>query len=232
MHETTFIACDHCHTEGDVELSPLGSNGPLVCPNCGQLITMIGVEPWRSQIENRVAEMARRQRIGAIGTRKQSFGQSDTDVDRDGREAELAACLLLCPGYRQEWFHSDGPNRGCDLPAEWTSLPKPVEVKQTRYCDERRGCLIVRPPRHTPGLMRPEYIDDSFYLLMHGQRGLYTLLGWADREHLLTVGYLNPVPVRPGQRECWGMHWRQMRPAQSLISVLSIPPFTTRRMPA
>jgi len=210
MNETTFIACEHCHTEGHVQLPPTGSIGPLVCPNCSHLVTMIGVEPWRPRIEQGVAKMARRQRVGMIGTRKQSWGQSETDVDRDGREAELAACLLLCPGYREEWLETDGPNRGCDLPTPWTLLPKPVEVKQTRYCDDHRGCLIIRPPRHTPGPMRTAYIDDCFYLLMHGQQGLYTLLGWADRPLLLAAGELNPVPVRQGQRECWGMHWSQL----------------------
>ena len=223
MHETTFIACEHCQSEGHVLLPPLGSDGLLVCPNCGRLVTMIGVEPWRSQIEQRIAEMARRQHSGAIGTRKQSYGQSDTAVDRDGREAELAACLLLCPGHRDQWLRADGPNRGCDLPAEWTQLPKPVEVKQTRYCDDRRGCLIVRPPRNTPGPMRTEYIDDCLYVLMHGQQGLYTLLGWADRPLLLLAGELNPIPVRPGQRECWGMHWSRLYSLDALPAMRGEP---------
>jgi hypothetical protein len=121
---------------------------------------------------------------------------------------------------RQRWLAAHGPNRGNDLPCEWTLLPKPVEVKQTRYCDERRGCLIVRPPRNTPGSMRPEYVDDCIYVLMHGQQGLFTLLGWTDRSHLLSAGQLNPIPVRPGQRECWGMHWRRLRPAGSLWDLL------------
>lgn len=223
MNETTFIACDNCQAEGHVELPPQGSRGPLLCPNCGRLVTMIGVEHWRPRIENRVLEMAHRQRAGTIGTRKQSWGQSDTDVDRDGREAELAACLLLCPGRRETWFQADGANRGCDLPAEWTLLTKPIEVKQTRYCDERRGYLIVRPPRHTPGPMRTEYIDDCLYVLMHGQQGLYTLLGWADRPLLLAAGELNPVPVRPGQRECWGIHWRRLYSVESLTFRLPVP---------
>lgn len=220
MSEITFAACGTCQAEGHVEMPPIGSAGPLICLNCGRLLNMIGVEPWRSRIEQRVAEMARRQRVGVIGTRKQSFGQSDTDVDRDGREAELAACLLLCPGYRETWFHADGPNRGGDLPAQWTGLSKPVEVKQTRYRDPRRGYLLVRPPRYTPGPMRPEYIDDCLYVLMHGQQGLYAMLGWADRPMLLSAGELNPVPVRPGQRECWGIHWSRLHDVESLISFL------------
>jgi hypothetical protein len=171
---------------------------------------MVAVDHWRPQIEQRVATMAYKQKAGIIGSRKQSYGQSDTDIDRDGFEAELAACLLICPGYREEWFKNDAPNRGCDLPTKWTLLSKPVEVKQTRYCDDRRGYLIVRPPRGTPGAMKSDYIDDCFYVLMYGQNGLYTLLGWADRQLILTAGKLNPVPVRPGQRECWGIHWKRM----------------------
>lgn len=220
MSETTFIACSHCHAEGHVIMPPLGAAGPLACPNCARLVTMIGVEPWRPRIEAMVAQMAQRQRVGVIGTRKQSLGQSDETIDRDGREAELAACLLLCPGYRDSWLESGGPNRGCDLPTAWTSLPKPVEVKQTRYCDSRRGYLLIRPPRHTPGPMRIEYIDDSLYALMHGQNGLYRLLGWADRQLLLAAGVPNPVPVRFGQRECWGIHWSDLHSPDCLRTLL------------
>ena len=220
MTETTFIACAACGSEGEVSLPPLEAQGPLVCTHCGALISMISVRPWQAYIERRVAEFAERQRSGRLGTRKQSLGQSDQSIDRDGREAELAACLLLCPGQRHQWQAADGPNRGNDLPSAWTLLPKPTEVKQTRYCDDRRGCLIVRPPRHTPGRMRPEYVDDCLYVLMHGQNGLFTLLGWTDRDHLLSVGELNPIPVRPGQRECWGMHWRKLRSSSSLLDLL------------
>jgi hypothetical protein len=216
MHDITFAACQKCQAEGEVGLPPCGAVGPLMCPNCRSLISSVSVTPWHSHIEGRVAGFAERQSSGQIGTRKQATLQSDSTLDRDGLEAELAACLILCPGQRESWLAASGPNRGTDLPTEWTLLPRPVEVKQTRYCDERRGCLIVRPPRNTPGPMRPEYIDDSIYVLMHGQQGLYTFLGWTSRHHLLSSGRPNPIPVRPGQRECWGMHWRQLRPLQSL----------------
>ena len=151
MREVTFVACGNCEAEGDVTLPAAGSKGPLVCLHCGALISMISVEPWHGDIEQRVTEFAERQQSGQLGTRKQSLGQSDQNIDRDGREAELAACLLLCPGQRHLWRTADGPNRGNDLPADWTELPRPVEVKQTRYCDSHRGYLLVRPPRNTPG---------------------------------------------------------------------------------
>ncbi len=217
MADITFAACDRCESEGNVQLPVPGALGPLVCLNCASLISAISVEPWHDHIEHRVAEFEARHRAGTLGSRKQAIGQSDSDIDRDGLQAELSACLLLCPGMRQRWVETSGPNRGNDLPPGWTGLPKPVEVKQTRYCDDRRGCLIVRPPRNTPGAMRPEYIDDSLYILLFGQNGLFTLLGWADRDHLLRAGQLNPIPVRPGQRECWGMHWRRLLPPNSLL---------------
>ena len=224
MPDVTFVACGNCEAEGEVMLPAVGTQGPLVCIHCGALISMISVRPWQAFIESRVADFARRQQSGELGTRKQSLTQSDPSIDQDGREAELAACLLLCPGQRHLWVTTDGPNRGNDLQTEWTQLPQPVEVKQTRYCDDRRGCLIVRPPRNTPGRMRPEYIDDCIYVLMHGQQGLFTLLGWTDREHLLAAGRLNPIPVRAGQRECWGMHWQRLRLPHALLDLL--PPST------
>lgn len=219
MSDVTFAACEHCEIEGEVELPRLDSNGPLICPNCQNLLTMISVIPWQSHVEARVNAFSQRQRNREIGTRKQATLLSDPAISRDGLEAEMAACLLICPGKRLDWWEADGPNRGNDLPQLLTGLPKPIEVKQTRYCDERRGCLIVRPPRWTPGRMRPEYIDDSIYVLMHGQSGLFRLLGWTHREHLMDVGYLNPVPVRAGQRECWGMHWKELLPPASLLDL-------------
>jgi hypothetical protein len=97
-------------------------------------------------------------------------------------------------------------------------LDKPVEVKQTRYHDQRRGYLLVRPPRRTPGAMLPQYVDDAYYVLLHGQHCRFTLCGWTDRERLIRDGKLNPVPVRPGQRECWGIHWTNLRPLDELVA--------------
>lgn len=234
MADETFAACEACGAEGQLLLPAVAAGGPLACPNCGELISTIGVAPWHHHIEQRVADFAARQRSGRIGTRKQSLQQSDSALDRDGLQAELAACLLICPGQRQQWLQTSGPNRGSDLPRDWTQLPKSVEVKQTRYRDERRGFLLVRPPRHTPGRMRTDYIDDSLYVLLHGLNGLFTLLGWTDREHLLSAGCLNPVPVRPGQRECWGLHWRRLRPLRTLFDTLATPkdrPCTTPSFP-
>ena len=145
--------------------------------HCGALITAISVRPWQAFIELRVADFARRQQSGELGTRKQSLTQSDPAIDQDGREAELAACLLLCPGQRHLWVTTDGPNRGNDLQTEWTQLPQPVEVRQTRYCDDRRGCLHRATAAPHAGSLRPEYIDDCIYVLMYGQEGLVHAVG-------------------------------------------------------
>lgn len=226
MINETFVACETCHSEGEMELpmaGSTGSQGPLCCVHCRSVITIVSVHPWRPWLEDQVRHKDQLHRSGQLRSRRQARGpeQSELRIDLDGLEAELAACLLLCPAFRDAWWVSRGPNRGMDLPRLWTGLPRPVEVKQTRYRDEHRGYLIVRPPRNTPGPMRTDHIDDSLYVLMHGQDGLYTLVGWADRQLLLERGRLNPVPVLwPGQRQCWGVHWSQLYPPQDLVGLM------------
>ena len=214
MSDVTFISCQRCGAEGDIELPPRGTVGPLVCPQCDALVNMISVAAWHEHIERRVAGFAERQRTGSIGSRKQAMEQSDIAIDRDGLQAELAACLLLCPGMRNRWLTTGGPNRGNDLPPDWTLLPTPTEVKQTRYCDDRRGCLIVRPPRRTPGPMRAEYIDDCVYVLMHGQHG----------------GLLGPKRASPRDRTASGTR-RLRRRRQRVVPLFRIehPPVALQR---
>ena len=223
MTDQTFAVCESCPAEGTVELPPVGTLGPLLCPICHGLMTIVDIEPWRAAVEARVQRKAALVAGKALGTRRQSRRQSDTAIDRDGLEAELAACLLLCPGYRAQWLESGGPNRGADLPAAWTLLGKPVEVKATRHYSGRHGHLLVRPPRWTPGAMRPAYIEDCLYVLMLVQGTLQTLLGWTDRKHFLTHGALNPVPVHAGQRECWGIHWSHLLRPRLLVRLLPTP---------
>jgi len=177
------------------------------------------VRKWESVIEEKVAYMMTLQACGAVGSRKQDGSRSDEEVSRDGLQAELAAVLMLCPGYRQVWLGRSGPNRGCDLPTKWTGLPKPVEVKMTRYYGDKTGYLVIRPPRWTPGPMRLRYIDDSLYvLLLRTDRDYwFRLLGWADKSLLAERGTPNPLPIGPGQRETWGLHWRQLFDPQTLL---------------
>lgn len=213
-----WVRCNYCGSEGDVSLPEPGKrHGLLACPSCGRPITEINVAVFAPWIQEQVARKNHLHVIGKLGSRKQAIGQSDMDIDRDGMAAELAACLLICPGYFEVWKASQGPNRGRDLPREWTGLSKPCEVKQTRYKDFSRGYLLVRPPRWTPGAMRPEYIDDSIYVLLCGQPYHYEAVGWIDRDGLLACGLLNPVPVRQGQRQCWGVHWSRLYAMESLF---------------
>jgi len=221
VFRTVTARCIPCDSEGELQLPPPGTVGPLACPNCGRVIREVHVHQWRPLIEARARRMARLQAAGVVGTRKQSLRQTDWEIDWDGREAELAACLILCPGHLEDWLRQEGANRGCDLRPEWTGLSKPIEVKHTRYCTSEKGYLLVRPPRGTPGPMLPQYIEDVLYVLMIGQHGVMCAAGWADRRHLIEEGQLNPVPVRHGQRQCWGIHWMKLWNLDDMVLLYS-----------
>lgn len=191
----------------------------LRCPACRGLVTTVDVSAAAEWVETQVDRKRQLSREGRLRTRKQSTRESDEEIDRAGLSAELAACAMLCPAFLYEWIkaaQSMRNNRGRDLRCCWTGLNKPVEVKYTRYQDERRGFLLVRPPRGRPGRMRREYIDDSFYVLVVGTPWQHTLIGWTDRQGLLIEGQRNPVPVQSGQRESWGIHWSRLRDPQRL----------------
>lgn len=215
------VSFEHCgHTERFPFSEAAVHHGPLRCARCNAVITAIDVTGAGGWIEAQVARKRQLADVGQLATRKQSSRQSDEEIDRDGLSAELAACVLLCPGSMNKWRKAAEictGNRGRDLLRSWTGLMKPVEVKHTRYQTENLGVLLVRPPRQTPGRMREEYIDDAYYILMVGQPYEHQLVGWTDREGLIRDGTLNPVPVKPGQRECWGIHWSKLRPLEELI---------------
>lgn len=226
-----YVQCDECGSEGETDIEPLMMPGVLACPECGEPVVNVDIGNYADWVESRVAEKARMQARG-MGTRKQAGNRSDTDIDRDGLAAELAAALILFPGKVAEYMAMPlTGNRGRDFPTSLTGLPLPVEVKQTRHRSDKTGCLILRPPRMTPGHMRLEYLDDSIYLLLHGQPFRYSVLGWIDREGLIRDGKANPVPVRPGQRETWGCHWSKLRPLAELaerIGTVKTPRITAK----
>ena len=85
------------------------------------------------------------------------------------------------------------------------------EVCYTNNCG-REEEPRARNQHHSSQVQR----HDCLYVLMYGQQGFYTMLDWADRQLLLAAGKLNPVPVRPGQRECWGIHWSRLNAVESL----------------
>lgn len=213
------VGCDHCGETHGLDLTNASLTSFLRCVHCGNLITCVDVSSEGDWIESQVVRKRRLAERGQLGTRKQSRRQSDSDIDRDGLSAELAACTILCPLAFEKWRRSAegmSDNRGRDLLRTWTGLDRPVEVKHTRYHDDERGFLIVRPPRHAPGRMRAEYIEDAYYVLLTGEPFQHTMLGWIDRTGLLQDGRLNPVPVRTGQRESWGVHWSKLRPLEPL----------------
>jgi len=212
------IGFRHCGKERTLEL-PDPNSSQLRCQQCGALIRCVNVSSARDWIESQVARKRQLAERGRLGTRKQSMRQSDSGIDRDGLSAELAACAILCPVAFARWQRTAAKsqgNRGRDLLRTWTGLDRPAEIKHTRYQDGRRGFLIIRPPRNTPGGIRAEYVDNAYYVLMTGAPFEHTALGWIDRKGLLQEGQLNPVPLRGSQRECWGIHWSKLRPLDEL----------------
>jgi hypothetical protein len=220
------IAFDHCDQRQSVDpLAVSGASGHLCCQICQAAITSVDVSDFSEWIEQQVAHKRELAQRGQLGTRKQATARSDEEIDRDGLSAELAACSLLCPGSLTAWQNAaerQKNNRGRDLLRTWTRLNRAVEVKHTRYHDDQRGFLLIRPPRRTRGRMKPEYIDNSYYVLMVGQPYDQAAVGWTDREGLLREGQLNPVPVRSGQRESWGMHWSKLRPIVELVERIGL----------
>jgi hypothetical protein len=219
--------CPNCSKTCDIATAELPTRRSfLTCDGCGRCVTRLDVSDFSGWVDEQVRIKRSLQERGWLGSRKQAVKQSDADIDRDGLAAELAACLLLAPAWVTKWqqlAEAGVSNRGRDLLPRWTELDKPVEVKHTRYRDDRRGFLLVRPPRWTPGEMRPEYLDDAYYVLLHsgggnGSTSVYdlTLSGWTDRDGLLRDGVRNPVPIGNGQRECWGIHWSKLRPLDEL----------------
>src|SRR5262249_20256504 len=145
--------------------------------------------------------------------------QSDAEIDADGLTAELIACLVLCPDRLAPWrmaVERGGNNRGCDLPAEWTGLDKPIEVKSTPYYSSNRGHLLVRPPPRSGKKMCVEFVDDCYYVLLIGEHCRFCLMGWTDRAGFLAHKQTNPVGRREGQSECWGVHWSKLKSLHSL----------------
>lgn len=221
-----YVSYEHCGQSHQVKLTD-GSfqRGPLRCCQCNAAITGVDVSGSQSWIELQVERKRGLAQDGRLGTRKQATRQTDEQIDRDGLSAELAACSILCPRSLTAWCkatEASKGNRGRDLLRRWTGLNKAVEVKHTRYHDAERGFLLVRPPRQTPGRMRVDYIDDALYVLMAGEPFQHRFVGWTDRDRLISNGRLNPVPIQPGQRESWGMHWSQLEPIDELAAATGV----------
>lgn len=214
---TIYLKCRDCGAEGDASLPT--TPGQLSCPSCSGVPSMIGVASFAEHIETGVERMAELLRNRVIGTRKQDKSRTDAEIDRDGRSAELAACVAFCPWKINDYLQMVGePNRGNDLPMQWTGFDKPLEVKQTRHRTANTGCLLVRPPRMTPGPIKQEHIDDSYYVLLTGCNYLFCIEGWTDRDGIIATGQRNPWGVRPGQRQCIAVHWSHLKPLPIIIN--------------
>jgi hypothetical protein len=216
------ISFEHCDRQHELKLADAHRfHGPLRCEQCNEIVSGVDVSGAVAWIESQVARKRELAQAGQLATRKQSTHRSDEAIDRDGLSAELAACVMLCPGSLDSWRKAAGGskgNRGRDLLRRWTGLNKPIEVKHTRYQDAERGFLLVRPPRQTPGRMREEYVDDAYYVLLVGEPFRHEIVGWTDREGMIRDGRLNPVPIQAGQRESWGLHWSRLRPLDELVA--------------
>lgn len=216
-----LIECSHCGSRGHVTLPENGGYGLLACPECGESPSMIDVSGWREFVVEAADRKQRAQSRGLIRTRKQGTIHSDRQINIDGLAAELAGCLLLSPGSLAQYMRiamAGGNNRGRDLVPAITGLLRPVEVKQTRYNDDRRGFLLVRPPLGSGKKMFPHLLDDSYYVLLCGQEYRFRAAGWMDVVGLRAYGQLNPVPVSEGQCECWGIHWSKLWPLRLLAN--------------
>jgi len=187
--------------------------GQLVCQTCDRLISVLDTSPFSSWIDKEVDRKRDLQASGQLKTRIQTNLQDDQEIDRDGLHAEIAACLVLCPHRLLDWQNaatSNQNNRGGDLPSDWTGLSKPIEIKFTRYFSSKLGYLLVRPPSGQGKAMKPDFIDDAYYLLLTRQQGMMQVLGWIDRTEFLARKKIDPVGRSAAQVECWGVLWRDL----------------------
>ena len=189
------------------------SSGQLVCSKCERLISIVDPASIKGFVEKQVERKRRLQESGELQTRIQTTIQDDQASDRDGRFAEFASCIAICPNRLSEWtvsVASNEKNRGSDLPAEWTGLSKPIEIKFTRYFSEKSGYLIIRPPSGECRFMKPEFVDDAFYILLTLRDNLIQILGWIDRNEFIAKKKADPVGRKGKQIECWGVHWKDL----------------------
>ena len=188
-------------------------HGPVTCQRCDRLVDDWQVTEWDAWIHGQV--VAKRE----LPTRKQSLRQGDDQISEIGLKAELICCLALCPQHLADWQQSTasgGKNRGNDLRAEWLGSPKPIEVKQTPYCSDKKGFLLLRPPSGQRQMLE-EYVDDCWYVLVITHHNEFRLKGWTDRNGFLDRHKTNPTgPLQPGQVECWGVLWSDLKGMETL----------------
>jgi len=201
------VGCMICKRRQRIDLSQL-DDGQLHCQKCDRLISIVDTSPMNSWIEQEVERKKRLQKSGELQTRIQTTDQNDQEIDRDGLHAEFASCAVLCPSRIADWQQSASSsqnNRGQDFPKQWTSLPKPTEIKYTHYFSNNRGYLLIRPPSGKGSNMKSEFVDDAIYFLLTNKGCHYKILGWVDREQFLNRKKIDPVGRKGNQVECWGV---------------------------
>lgn len=215
-----------CHGSKTISLIDL-TDGPLICQKCDRMISIVDTKPLASWIEREVMRKKTLLDSGQLRTRIQTTGQNDQEIDRDGLHAEFATCIALCPNQienLQAAASSNQKNRGRDIPTTWSGLPKPVEIKFTRYFSNNKGFLLIRPPSGGGSNMENQFIDDSIYMLLTKHNGTYKILGWVDKEEFLMKKEVDPVGRTGKQVECWGVLWKHL----TGLSKLPIPNQTNR----
>ena len=206
------VGCRICQGSREIEMKDLIA-GQIICQKCNQLISVVDTSPMDSWIEKEVERKRKLQASGKLRTRIQSTKHSDQEIDRDGLHAEFAACLVLCPRRLVDWQHaaqSNKKNRGRDLPKDLTGLSKHVEIKSTPCYNDNVGHLLIRPPSSQGRVMKPAFVDDSYYFLLSKDQSLVHILGWVDRIEFLKRKRINPVGKKRFQVECWGVFWKKL----------------------
>ncbi len=229
------LFCRTCKRDGLLDPARwAGRPGPVWCFHCRRQIDVVDVSRWAAWVAGQVERKRQLQDAGRLFSRKQAAHKTDGEADSDGTAGELAACLLLCPGFLGEWQQAAErgiSNRGRDLLPFWTCLPKPAEVKFTRIRRERWGYLLERPPAGGGFRMRPGYVSDSLYFLVQPCGPRLSLGGWVDRNRFLQRRVENPWGIQPGKTECWGVHWSRLEPPDRLpepahVNYAVLPPTT------
>jgi len=210
-----------CDTSFKVETKPDRTSGYLQCPKCQQIMPSVSIAPWKVWLH----ELAL---IHAQQLHDRSYPRGDSrQFSVDGAAAELAACLILCPGHIEDYRElaaSTGRNIGKDLLGAWIGYQKDFEIKWTQYCSENAGILFVRRPVGQVDVVPSRDLVDSIYVLLHGTGEWYRASCWADRELLLKKGERNPKPMPVDGNPTWGAHWKKLYPFQSITSRLGLLP--------
>ncbi len=121
-----------------------GQLGPILCNKCKSLPSSVSLsDPLLDWLRNSASRRT---------SARHSNGPNAIAAWFEGGQAELAAACILCPGSVAKWgrlHQTCQPNKCNDLRAEWTCVPKPIEIKFRtsdflRLQSEPNSCYYVR----------------------------------------------------------------------------------------